>query len=494
MNPEKKDNTSYSQIIKSTTIFGGSQAFVILIGIVRTKLIAIILGPAGIGIIGIFQSVIDTMRSSYGMGMDTAGVREIAEIKSKEDKPVLDKAIARFNRWFLVAGLLGLLTCIALCYPISIWVFDNSDYALSVAGLSLAIFFSLLTMGRSTILQGLRKIPQIAKSTMWGSLFGLIFIIPVYLIFGIDGIVPAFAGSALIGFLCVEYYYRNQRIIEVKISNREAFRSGLDTFRLGIYIVISGFIATASMFVVKAFITRNTDIDSAGYFQAAWAITTVYIGLILHAMGSDFFPRLSAVADKADQMKKLVNEQSYIVLVIASPVIIGMIVFSDFVLRILYTSDFTAAESLLRWQILGAFFKVLSWPVAFIMLAKNKGFIFFISESAYYIIYLLSSYLLYPNFGLEAAGIGYLIAYIIYLPLVLYVGYRISGFEWDNNIPRMLSINLIMVSIAFYLVQFDIDRHLFIGTIIFCISIAYAYYMLSKVFSWQDIKDWFDKK
>lgn len=490
----EKDNTSYSQIIKSTTIFGGSQAFVILIGIVRTKIIALILGPAGIGIIGIFQSVIDMLRSGYSMGMDTAGVREIAETNNKEDKQTLEKTIARFNRWFLIAGLLALFTCIIFCYPISLWAFEDSKYALPIAGLSLAVFIALVTTGRTTILQGLRRIPQMAKSTMWGSLFGLLFSIPVYLIFGVDGIVPAFIGSGLIAFLSVEHYYRKQHIQKVSITNKEAFTAGLSTFKLGIYIVMAGLVGTVSMFLIKTFISRNMDIDAAGYFQAAWAITTVYIGLILHAMGSDFFPRLSAIADDAGKVKKLVNEQSYIVLVIATPVIISMIVFSDFVLSILYSSTFTAAESLLRWQMPGAFFKVLSWPVAFILLAKNKGLIFFLAESAYYVVYLLASYLLYPAYGLDAAGIAYLIAYIVYLPIVLYAGYRISGFEWDNRIPRMLSVNLIMICVAFYVVQFNIDRHLFIGTMIFCLSIAYAYYMLNKVFSWKDIKDWFDKK
>ncbi len=121
----KKDNTSYNQILKSTTIFGGSQVITILIGLIRTKIIAVLLGTMGIGLIGILQSVIDIMRSTYSLGMDTSGVKEIAMTSAKGDKTTLERTVSRFNLWFRTTALLALLTCIVLGYPISNWAFGN---------------------------------------------------------------------------------------------------------------------------------------------------------------------------------------------------------------------------------------------------------------------------------------------------------------------------------------------------------------------------------
>ncbi len=105
-------NSSYNQIIKSTTIFGSSQLFVILIGVIRTKILAVLLGPIGVGLIGIFSSIVDIIRSLCGFGMDTAGVKAIAETDGLGDKAILNKTIHRFNLWFRGAAILGFFVCI----------------------------------------------------------------------------------------------------------------------------------------------------------------------------------------------------------------------------------------------------------------------------------------------------------------------------------------------------------------------------------------------
>lgn len=490
----EKRNSSYNQILKSTTIFGGSQVFIILIGIIRTKIIAILLGPTGVGFIGIYQSIIDMMRSVYGIGMDTAGVKEIAEAKAKADVTTFNKTIARFNKWFKWTAVLGFSSCIVFCYPISLWVFEDGHHALLIAALSICVSLAILTTGRSTILQGMRRIPELAKSTMIGSLFGLLISVPIYLLAGLDGIVPAFIITGLISFLCVEYFYKKLNLKKVSIAGREAFHEGLGTLKLGIYIVLAGAISTVSMFIIRTYITREDNINTAGLFQSAWVITNIYLGLILRSMGSDFFPRLSAINENKDKVKQLINEQSYIVIIIASPIIMGMLIFSDLALSVLYSGKFTGANTILCWQLVGTFFKVLSWPIAFIMLARNKGLIFFITEVVYYVIYLGSAYMLYPHYGLEAAGIGYLIAYMVYLLLVFIIGHKLSAFMWDKRIIQMAIANLTLICITVYIVIYIPDYKYSGAVPLLCISLLYAYYNLRKVFKMSDFKNWFRKK
>lgn len=489
----KKDNTSYNQIIKTTTIFGGSQVLVVLIGLVRTKIIAILLGPVGIGLISIYQSVVDMIRSGCMLGMDTAGVKEVAEATVSEDKNTFYKTIARFNKWFSVSALTALIICIVFCYPISLWAFDDGKYAIYIALLSVSISMLILATGKSAILQGMRKIPEMAKIAVLGGFIGLVATIPIYYFWRLDGIIPALLINAIIGLLCAEYYYRKQGIKKVAISNREAFNSGLNTLRLGIYIVVSGFIATLSMFAIRAFISRNIDVDAAGLFQASWVITNVYFGIVLRAMGSDFFPRLSAISQEGDKVKKLVNEQSYIVLALASPVIVVLLLFSEPVLSLLYSSQFVNADTVLKWQLLGTFFKIVSWPISFILLAKNKGFIFLMTEIAFYGTYLLAVYFLYPQYGLESTGIGYFAAYAVYLPAIFFACRNISGFGWVKDVWAMILVNLFLVAASFYIVYFHKGSMLW-GMAILATSFLYAYFRLKKVFSFEDLKGWFRKK
>jgi PST family polysaccharide transporter len=480
----EKNDSSYNQILKSTAVFGGSQVFVILIGIIRAKIVAVLLGAFGVGVIGIYQSVIDMIRSGCTMGMDTAGVKEIAESNSREDKNILYKTVSGFNWWFRVSALLGLLVCVAFSYPVSIRAFGDSGFASHVAALSVCVFLAVLTTGRSTVLQGMRKISELVKSAIWGSVLGLLFTAPVYYFFGIKGIVPALAGTGLISFLCVEYYYRKLRMAKAGINNGEAFKSGLTTLKLGFFIVMAGFAGTASMFLVRAYVSRNIDIDAAGLFQSAWAITNIYLSLVLRSMGADFFPRLSAIANENRKVEKLVNEQSYIILVVASPVIVGMLLFAGFALSALYSPEFGRAGGVLRWQILGSFFKALGWPLAFIMLAKNRGAAFLATEIVFYVVYLLSGYLLFPKHGLDATGIAYLIAYAVYLPMVFFVGKSISGFVWNRSVIKMTVMNMLFIGIAFYIAQYYSGGYGFLlAAGILAISLIYAYFKLKKAIS-----------
>lgn len=490
-----KNKGSYNQIIKSTTIFGGSQVFTIIIGVVRTKIVAILLGTTGVGIIGIYSSIIDIFRTACGLGMDTAGVKEIAEINTSEDKTLIDKTIIRFNRWFLGSAIVGLIGCILFCYPISLWVFGSAEYAIYIALLSVSVFLAILTTGRSSVLQGMRRIGDMAKSNIIAAVIGLLVAVPLYYFFRIKAIPIVFIITYLVSYICVEFYYKKLGIAPIKITNREALSAGKDTLKLGLYIVIGGFVGTAAMFIVRAYITRNIDLDAAGLFQAAWVITNVYLGLVLRSMGTDFFPRLSAVASDNAKVKQLVNEQTYVVLVVASPVIVAMLLFSDFALSLLYSSDFAYATTVLKWQVLGTFLKVLSWPIAFILLAKNKGLLFLISEVLFYAAYLLSAYFLFPKYGLDATGIGYLIAYIVYLPVVFFMGRSIAGFGWDSNISRMILINTFFAVLAFRISHYYTGNLSFVfGCLVFIASIIYAYFKLKAIFSLSDIKSWFKSK
>jgi PST family polysaccharide transporter len=489
------ENHSYNQIVKSTSIFGGSQVITILIGIVRTKIIAILLGTLGVGLIGVYQSIVDMIRTIGGLGMDTGGVKEIATAEEAEDETTLQKSISVLNSWFRTTALIGALICVAFCFPISLWAFGDVDYALPIAGLSVCIFFTMLATGRTVIMQGLRRISFMAKSMILGSLFGLLTAIPLYYFFGLKGIIPALIIGSILLYASAEYYYRKLNIKTIKLEGKEVYRSGLSTLKLSLFIVLSSIINVITMFVIRAFLTKELSIESTGLFQSVWTIATIYIALILRSMGSDFFPRLSKIARNKDKIKKLVNEQTYIILIIITPAATALMLFSDFILTLLYSSDFTVASSILRWMVLGSFIRVLGWPISFILLAKNKGKMFLYSEIIFYAVYLLSVYQLFPLYGLDATGIGYLIAYMVYFPVLFMMGYRVSNFRWNGEVVRMALASIILMGIICCVIIFLESFYLYIaGGLVLILSLLFSLYKLKQVFSVDDLKNWFRRK
>ena len=464
-------------------------------GFVRNKAIALLLGTSGLGIIGLYQSVIDMIRAFSGLGLDMGAIRDVAQANSNGEEEV-NRTVSVFKRWFLFTAILGAAICVIFCIPLSKWTFDDDRHALKIALLAIVIFFIAITAGKSVVLNGMRQISFMAKASVCESVFGIFIIVPVYYFWGNDGIIPVLIFNALLVYFCTSCFYKKLKIKTVDISTQETIKTGSKTLQLGIFIILGSIVNTCSMFAIKAYISRDLGgVDSVGLFQSAWAITMVYIGLILGSTGSDIYPRLCAICDDKDELRKLVNEQTYIILILTIPIVVAMLLLPDFTLRLLYSSKFVGAESILSWMVIGSFFKVLASPIASIMLAKNKGVLYLLSEVIFFVSFLGAAYLLSSSMGIAAVGVGFLVAYIIYLAMCYIIGRSISGFGWNNNILIMIVIAAIIFGATYYSTTHLEGLTLILcGGILLIIAISYSLFKLLKVFDIKDLKNWVGKK
>lgn len=481
----EKQNSSYKQIVKSTGIFGGVQFISILLGLVRNKAFALWLGPVGIGLISIYQSIVDLVKSISIMGLDTAGVRDIAE--NIDNKELQYRKISVFRFWIRLTAIFGVLICLVFCYPISLFAFEDGSYAASIALLSICILFTILSTGQSVILQGTRNLLYMAKSAIWSNIIGLLVSLTLYYFYGLRGIVPAFITGAVIMFAFTFYYVRKLHIPNIKVDTSIAYKQGLTSFKLGFFIVSVTIMEHLSSMLVKVYLTREAGLDAVGIVQPAWTISIVYIGLILRAMGTDFFPRLCTISDSRIKVRRLVNEQTYISMLIALPLVVMMLSFSYIIIPLLFSTKFIGGVSVLQWHIAGSFFKILSWPIAFILLARGKGLHFLLTEIVYFSVYLFASYFLFPLFGIDAIGIAYLLAYIAYL-IVLYIYTNKTGrFRWSR--PNII---MTFVCLSFFLISalstvYLSEYRLFIGITIGLISILVSLFLFNKVVSLSEL-------
>lgn len=477
----REENKSYKQIIKSTSIFGGSQIITILVGILRNKVVAILLGSFGIGLISMYQIILDLVKSISTLGIETGGVREIATTNSLSSEEELQKIISLVDKWSLILAFIGAFVCILFSYPISLWTFDDSSHILSICLLAVCVFFSILTAGQIVVLHGLRQISKMVRASIAGSLLSLIISLPLYYFFRLNGIIPAFILMSIGMYLAAVYYRRKINIESVPLPISSILRGAKPLFRIGLFIVISSVLTTAGYFFIRTFLSKELGLVSVGLFQAAWSVTNVYLMLILKSMGSDFFPRLCSVINSNEDVRKLVNEQTYIVLIVSVPLIITLLLLSKIILVLLYSSEFASATPLLSWQIVGTFFKVLSWPLGFIILAKGKGQIYFVSEMFYLLIYLIGSFGLYPIYGFDAVGIAYMIAYVLYLVAVFFISINLSQFKWTLQNIRIGLTGLIMILAVFITSQFYSQFIFAVGIPVVLLSFIGSLLLLNKV-------------
>lgn len=479
-------NESSKQIFKSTSLIGGSQIINIIIGIFRTKVVALLLGPTGIGIIGIVQSMVDLIRNASGFGINFSGVKNIAEASKDQDLDKISYMATVLKWWAVGTGLLGAVLTILLCVPLSLYSFGDNSYVLGIASLSIVIFLTAISAAQITLLQGLRRIRQMAEATLIGSLLGTIITLPLYWWLGNKGIIPAMILISLSSFFVSWVYTKNIKLNKPRVSIREVFFAGLGMAKLGFFIVINGFVAAGSLYLLRIIIMSNGGLEYVGLFQAIWAISTFYVSILLNSMLADYFPRLSIIHGDINERNKLMNEQIEIVLLIGTPMLLGMLIFAYPIINLLYSSSFIVAVPIFRWHILSSFLTLIAWPLGVVFLANNKGEYSILAESLKQLVFISFVYFGWKFWGSTVLGIGYFLAMCINLAIILYFVLYLWGFRYTIiNIKYILFFSLV-ISIVF--LNINISDHIILLIVNIAILISLSAFCLVRLNKLIDIK------
>jgi O-antigen/teichoic acid export membrane protein len=476
----KPEQSSYRQIFKATSLFGGVQVFNILIGIIRVKFVAVLLGTKGVGIIGLFNSPLQLITSITGLGISFSAVRDVAEASGSNDRIRISKAIITLRRWSWATGLLGALVTLSFAPLLSRWSFGNSDYTWAFVWLSVTILLQSISKGQSAILQGTRRLRDMAKAGVAGSTLGLITSIPLYYWFGIKGIVPALIITAITGLLLSWYFSRKVEVEKIQMTLRETNKEGLRMVKLGVSMTIAGFIASFSAYILNAFISNFGGVEQVGLYNAGWGVVGQYTAVIFSAMATDYFPRLSAVQSDTEKVNKLVNQQVDSALLIVTPLLALLILFMPVVVRILYTPEFLPVVMFATLTLLGIPFKTVSWAMGYVYLAKGNGKLFMTMEIISGVVILGLNLLFYYFNGLNGLGISFITTYI----LGVIFSYLVLKWKYDFRFPDkflrkfLFLYGFILLVFLTSFINNDVIRYLG-GTTILAFSVFYSLYKLN---------------
>lgn len=417
------DNNLYRIITKATAIFGGVQVVSILCSVIRTKVVAVLLGSVGIGIIGLYNNAIETIAALTGLGIRNSSVREISEAHSQENPGEVSRIVTVVRRWSWFVGLLGAVVLIGLAPLLSQWTFGDSDHIWGFVLLSCTLLFKALTSGEQAILQGTKQLRRLAHSSVYGSIAALVVSLPLYYFFGIDGIVPSlilYTAATLIATLL----YKDRTIETDKITIKETAQQGKEMITLGVFITISSFITTLFSYIFSAYLNYRSGEATVGYYQAGFTLMNKYVGLLFTAMAMEYYPRLAGMAKDNNNLSQHVGGQVEVMQLMLAPVITLFIVLHPLMVQILYTTEFFAINDYLLLAIQGISFKATSWALGFVLLAKGDGKLYFITELISDTITLALNFVGYHYWGLAGVGASYTVGFILYLAVIYVVCHR----------------------------------------------------------------------
>jgi len=402
-------------------------------------------------------------------------------------------AIVRRALWLgnLVLGLAGMVILWLLRESVAVWVFGDTAHVSEVGWLGLGVLLTLIAGSQTALLQGLRRIGDLARVNVISAFFSAIVGISLVYLLGQAGVVWFVLAAPAISVLVASYYAARLPRPQSPRDWQAISQQWQAMLKLGIPLMAAGLLTLAPQLAARSIILRELGLDASGYFQAAWAISMTYIGFVLGAMGADYFPRLTEAINDHPRARKLVNEQTEMALLLAGPALLAMITLAPWVMHLLYAASFAPATDVLRWQMLGDILKIASWPMGFILLAMGRGGIFIATEFSWNATYIGAIALGIQEWGLVIAGVGFWFAYLVYLFVMVWVAAALIGHKPDRRNWVFMLLLLIAGGLIAYLAAQSAGMSYGVGLLATLVAGIYSLHRLDGLV---DVRGWLKRK
>ena len=418
-----------ARMVTSTALMGVSNAVITLIRIARIKIFAVLLGPPGIGLAGLYDSVMSTAAAIGGMGVGSSGVRQVAQASGDESR--MSGTLFSLRFLTISLGILAALGLVLLSKAVSRWIFGNYQYAAAIAVLSFGVFSLIVSGSQGAILNGMRRVGDLALVNIIGTSVGTVLAVIIVWLKGTAVLAYATVFPVMITLACSSWMVRRVARQSLKPSLQELQAEVLTLLKIGIAFMLGGLMMTMTLLITRLILVERLGLAATGLFQAGWGIAVINIDFILAAMGIDFYPHLTGCI-KADSRtgNRLVNEQTQVALLLGGPLIIGMLTAASPLLRLFYSAQFAGATDLLRWLLLGSVLKIASWPLAYLLIAHGWAGAWLCLEFVWCSLYMGLVYFGSSHFGVNATGYAFVAAYLMYLIAVYVVAHVKGRFSW----------------------------------------------------------------
>ncbi|MBY0378228.1 MAG: O-antigen translocase [Gammaproteobacteria bacterium] len=405
--------------IRSALLTTSAHLSKILVGFFLLKLIALYLGAEGLGVLGHFMSLVSIVTMLAGGGVVNGVIKFVAEYRFDQRKMLAFISAAAVYSVVICSVVLILGVCFSS--NISVLLFDTDEFYWVVIFLAFAqlgfAFVNLVT----GVCNGLGETKVFAKIQIVGSLlaFPLAWILVVN--YGVAGAALAITSVFLMGvFPALFFCFRSS------LSRRTRFSSvtSEDIKKLSVFTVMllaSAFTFPVVEIIVREFLIRNSGNSDAGLWQASIKLSGAYLGFFSVFLAYYFMPLISPIKDKGIIFQH-VKKFMFLIMFIFSFGASIFYLWRDFFIVFLLSEDFSGLEDLIAFQLIGDFFKISSYVIGFVGVAKAASKLY-IGAEIFQCALFLGMAMLFGSFFDSVNGVffGYMVTYMIYFALSLCV-------------------------------------------------------------------------
>jgi enterobacterial common antigen flippase len=425
------------RMVRVTVAMAGSGAIVIALAAVRSKFVALELGPHGVGSLTLLISLIAFAGVVFGLGLGTGAVREIAAAEAEHRQRWRDQVRAALYALSLLLALVAAAVIALFAGPIA--------DALGSGGLddeirlcAIVVAAALVGAAAEADLNGFRRVRTLATIRPLAALIATIAAGVAWLA-GADLLAVVLLAPTLAATVIAIGATRSLPRVDAAWSLEQLTRPARSLIHIGIPFALNSLLATAGALLLRVLIEADLGLSGVGEFQAAFAIATYYLSFIFAALATEYLPLLSGIAADEVRLNQAANNQLFVAILISAPLVMLMIAGAPMVISLLYSRSFEDSPVLLQLMLLGELTRIAAWTLGYILVARTARRMFVGTELLYNVLLIGATAGLIPIFGIKGTAVAYLVGQVGSLLWTLVFVDRVSNFR----LTRTNALNLI---------------------------------------------------
>ncbi|MFI5173804.1 MAG: oligosaccharide flippase family protein [Terriglobia bacterium] len=429
------------RILRASTMTGGAAILSLLANALRVKIVAVLVGTAGLGVISYLYNLVQLAGSVTSLGINSGVVKVTSEAVSRGEEHAVDRIKATAipsTFWFSVVIALALF---AESRTVSIWLLGDVRYAFYVRLVSLGIPCLTLSQSLTAVLNGFKAIREIALISTCGGLIMVLLVAPLVWKYRLTGVVLHLVLQSM-SMLTVTLLFYHRRIPGMSVLGALSFRGfdrrlvkslaafGVATFLLNVF-------QSSSFLIVRKLIQQRFGEHGVGLYQVPYGLTLQYLNIVLISLMTYSLPTMSALREESSLSAEL-NHTLRASLLAIVPIISVLLVLKRFLVLVLYSPQFLPSVNLLEIQLIGDFFKVIAYVFGVALLSRSRLIPWLVLDLFWDAIFIGLSYFLIDRVGLVGVAMAFLGAYF-----TISVGYVI--FAWRSMKIHISGSNLKLI-------------------------------------------------
>lgn len=404
---------SKADIVKIFSLTSVSTLVKMLTGFVSVKVVASIIGPAGVALVGQLNNFATIAMSLSNGGINNGITKYISEFKNDEGK--VRTYLSTALRITVICSLCVGVAMIVLNRLLSRLILQTEEYWYVFLIFGFTILLYALNLMLLSVVNGFKEFKKYVKINIANSVVGLCFTLVFVLTLGLPGaLVSAVTYQSVMLFITMWMVRKSSWAAWSNFKERFNRLASKQYFKYTLMTLTTAATVPISQLLLRSYVISEISPIEAGWWEAMNRLSNMYLMVITTSFTVYYMPRLSELSDKLELRREIFKAYKLIVPIL----IVGftlIYLFRHLIIKILFSPEFLPMENLFIWQLTGDFFKICSWLLAFIMVAKAMSKAYIATEFIFALTYIVFGFVFMRMNGVVGITQAYLLNFVMYL-------------------------------------------------------------------------------